>query len=70
VNYARFSETGAPPINDRGGFYHGGSNVGFRAMCAGNPVHQRGFVALTNGDNGEPVRMGLRDRIVEAYGWA
>lgn len=57
-------------ISDGGGFYHGGSNVGFRALCGANPLRRRGFVALTNGDGGDLAHVGLRDRIAEAYGWS
>jgi CubicO group peptidase (beta-lactamase class C family) len=56
-------------ITDPGGFYHGGSNVGFRALCGASPARRRGFVVMANGDNGDPICIGLRQRIVEAYPW-
>jgi CubicO group peptidase (beta-lactamase class C family) len=57
-------------ISGPGGFYHGGSNVGFRALCGASTARRRGFVAMANGDNGDPVCLSLRQRIVETHRWS
>jgi len=54
-------------VSDRGAFYHGGSNHGFRALYVADPNKRSGVVAMTNGDNGGVVCRGLLQRVAQVY---
>jgi CubicO group peptidase (beta-lactamase class C family) len=54
-------------VSDRGGFYHGGSNHGFRALYVADPNRRSGIVAMTNGDNGGAVCRGLLQQVAQVY---
>jgi CubicO group peptidase (beta-lactamase class C family) len=50
-------------------FEHGGSNWGFRCMAIAHRAKGYGVVAMTNGDNGQPLLQVVADRVARAYGW-
>jgi CubicO group peptidase (beta-lactamase class C family) len=54
-------------VSDRGAFYHGGSNHGFRALYAADPNRGSGVVAMSNGDNGGAVCSGLLQQAAQVY---
>ncbi len=52
---------GAQPV-----FLHWGSNPGFKSLAVGIPVERRGFVILTNSDNGLELATALSSRLIGA----
>jgi len=54
-------------IDSKGVFSHAGSNIGYRALLAGDAEAEQGMVVMTNGDNGENLCLEIRRRIAEAF---
>jgi CubicO group peptidase (beta-lactamase class C family) len=50
-------------------FSHPGSNIGYRALLAGDAEADQGMVVMTNGDNGENLCQEIRRRIAEIFRW-
>jgi CubicO group peptidase (beta-lactamase class C family) len=54
-------------IDSKGVFSHDGSNIGYRALLAGDAEAEQGMVVMTNGDNGENLCLEIRRRIREGF---
>jgi len=58
-------------INERDGlkrFSHGGADAGFQALLSGT-VDGRGFIVLTNSENGSRLAAEIALAVAAAYGW-
>lgn len=61
-----------PGVNGAGDsltFSHGGANEGFRCMLWGYANGEKGFVIMTNSDNGSAVTWEIIRSISEVHGW-
>jgi CubicO group peptidase (beta-lactamase class C family) len=56
-------------FNNRGWFYHDGSNWGYRALFAADPKRISATTAMTNSESGLPVCDDLIQRVGKAYRW-
>jgi hypothetical protein len=56
-------------IDAKGIFSHPGSNIGYRALFAGDPEAEQAMAVMTNGDNGENACLEIRRRVAETYNW-
>jgi CubicO group peptidase (beta-lactamase class C family) len=57
-------------IDADGVFSHLGSNIGYRALYAGDVKTGKAMVVMTNGDNGEGACDEVRKRVAQVYGWS
>ena len=56
-------------IDAKGIFSHPGSNIGYRALFAGDPEAEQAMAVMTNGDNGENACLEIRRGVAETYHW-
>ena len=50
-------------------FEHGGRNWGFQCLARAHRAKGYGLIAMTNGDNAQPLLEEVADRVARAYGW-
>jgi CubicO group peptidase (beta-lactamase class C family) len=56
-------------VDDAGRITHNGVNWGFRATYLANPAKRRGYVVISNGENGEKLNESVARLLVKAQGW-
>jgi CubicO group peptidase (beta-lactamase class C family) len=56
-------------VDGSGRINHGGVNWGFRATYLANPAKRRGYVVMSNGENGEKLNEAVAKLLVNAHGW-
>lgn len=65
-----FQGAGLGVFVDGGGrINHSGVNAGFRAIYVASPKRKRGYVVMSNGENGEALNDKVARLLMEAQGW-
>lgn len=70
INKSAFGGAGLGVFVDGGGrLSHGGVNAGFRAVYVVSPKRRRGYVIMSNGENGEALNEKIAGMLLKEQGW-
>jgi CubicO group peptidase (beta-lactamase class C family) len=70
INKPAFQGAGLGVFVDGGGrINHSGVNAGFRAVYVASPKRKRGYVVMSNGENGEALNDKVARLLMDAQGW-
>ena len=56
-------------VDGGGRINHSGVNAGFRAIYVASPKRNRGYVIMSNGENGEALNNQIAGFLMKAQGW-